>query len=79
MMIPLVGHEPEGSVITVGDGVGSGLSASARADDAAIRADARVGVHLHVALPVTDGHRVVRQWPRRVWTAWPTAASWRSR
>src|SRR5260370_11189472 len=61
MMIPLVGHEPEGSAITVGDGAGSGVSASARADDAAIRADAREAVHLHFALPDTDSHHTVRQ------------------
>jgi hypothetical protein len=32
-MIPLAGHEPEGSMITVGDGAETGPSASARADD----------------------------------------------
>lgn len=54
---------------TVGDGTDGGLSASARAGDAAIRADARECVHLHFALRVTESHRVVRQWPRAVWTA----------
>jgi hypothetical protein len=48
-------------VITVGDGVGCGLSASARVGDAAIRADAREGVHLYFALSVTDSHLGVRQ------------------
>jgi hypothetical protein len=60
-MTPPMGRKPAGPVITVGDGVGCGLSASARADDAAIRADAREGVHVHFALPVTDSHLAVRQ------------------
>jgi len=58
---PPIGREPGASVITVGDGARDGLSASARADDAAMRADARESVHLHFALPVTDGHLAARQ------------------
>jgi hypothetical protein len=60
-MTPPVGREPGNSVITAGDRAGDGLSASARADDAAIRAEARESVHVHLTLPVTDGHLAVRQ------------------
>jgi hypothetical protein len=56
------------SMTTVGDEVEGSLSASARADGAAIRADAREAVHLHFALPVTDSHLAARQWPRAIWT-----------
>src|SRR5260370_6712331 len=56
LVISLVGHEPEGSAITVGDGAGGGVSASARADDAAIPADAPEALAMHFALPDTDTH-----------------------
>lgn len=56
-----MGREPGCPVITAGDQTESGSSASARADDAAIRADACEDVHLHFALLVTDSHLAVRQ------------------
>jgi hypothetical protein len=66
---PPTSREPRDSVITTGDEAGGRPSASAWTDGAAIRADAREGVHLHFALPVTDSHRAVRQKPRTIWTA----------
>ena len=46
------GSRTWGAVITAGDGARSGLSASARANNAATRADAREGVHLHSRLRI---------------------------
>lgn len=39
----------------------------------------REHVRLHFALLVTGSHRAVREEPRTVWAAEPSAASWHSR